>query len=164
MKGAHKRFLDRQKQQTNRRNTMNRYSSADRYLDKLFGNTRLSGNTEQRKANLKVGNSYAITCEDNDNYYRVVFLKQNPYTGSVQPLISNPTYGVIPEGIQEVSMQELFRFVNFNKNLQNANKAFTYTGNKVAVDDFRRWSGSEPTPAEQEVMDIENTAGIDESV
>ena len=153
MKGSYQRWLKRQE---NLKESQYSSSSANSYLDKLFGNTPTSNNTEVRKANLKMGNSYAVTCEDNDNYYRVVFLKQNAYTGSVQPLISNPTYGVIPDGIQEVSMQELFRFINFNKNLQNANKAFP-TGKKVAVDDFRRWSGSEPTPAEQEVMDIENT-------
>ena len=164
MKGAHKRFLDRQKLKTNNTNARIDYSYTDRYLERLFGNIRLSENTDERKANLKVGNSYAITCEDNDNYYRVVFLKKNPFTGSVQPLISNPTYGVIPEGIQEVSMQELFRFINFNKNLQNANKAFSYTGNQASVENFKKWSSSHPTPAEQEVMNIDNTAGIDESV
>jgi hypothetical protein len=154
MKGSYQRWLKRQE---HLKESQYGSSSANSYLDKLFGNTPTSIDTEDRKANLKMGNSYAVTCEDNDNYYRVVFLKQNAYTGSVLPLISNPTYGAIPDGIQEVSIQELFRFINFNKNLQNANKAFP-TGNKVAVDAFRRWSGSEPTPSEQEVMDIENSS------
>jgi hypothetical protein len=153
MKGSYQRWMKRQE---NLKESQYTPSSTNSYLDKLFGNTPTT-NTDDRKANLKMGNSYAITCDDNDNYYRVVFLKQNPYTGSVQPLISNPTYGVIPDGIQEVSIQELFRFINFNKNLQNANKAFPH-GNKVAVDDFKRWSSGEPSPSEQEVMDIENSS------
>ncbi len=162
MKGAHKRFLDRQKQQLDRRNAANRYSSADRYLDSLFGSVPKSSD-DTRQANLKVGQSYAVVCEDNPNYYRVVYLKQNPFTNSVQPLIANPTYGVIPDGIQEVSQQQLFRFLNFNRNLQNANKAFP-TMTKDAVDKYKRWSSSEPTTQEREVMDIDNTVGIDEAL
>jgi len=161
MKGSHQRWLDRQERRLNNEN--NHYVHSSTYLDRLFGNTPSSSLTEERQANLKTGNSYGIVCEDNPNYYRVVFLKRNPYTGSVQPLLSNPTYGIIPDGIQEVTQPQLFRFINFNQNLQNANKAFSSIKKEV-VDEFSRWSGGDTRPlsSELKVMDIDNTAGMDE--
>ena len=58
---------------------------------------------------LRVGNVYGFKCPDDPSYYRTAFIKTNPFTGQIQPLISNPIYGEIPSGIQEVTPQQIIR-------------------------------------------------------
>jgi hypothetical protein len=160
MKGQYDRWLERQQKREE-------YKSSSQYLyegqlDKLFGGDRYKTQPDTtRQANLKVGGSYAVVCEDNPNYYRVVFLKQNPLTGSVQSMVSNPTMGVIPANFQVTTQAQLFRFLNNNQNLQNANKAFPHFDNNKQSE-YERWS-NQPTQADVEAANIDRTAGLDEA-
>ena len=160
MKGQYDRWLERQQKREE-------YKSSSQYLyegqlDKLFGGDRYKTQPDTtRQANLKVGGSYAVVCEDNPNYYRVVFLKQNPLTGSVQSMVSNPTMGVIPPNFQVTTQAQLFRFLNNNQNLQNANKAFPHFDNNKQSE-YERWS-NQPTQADVEAANIDRTAGLDEA-
>ena len=159
MKGQYDRWLARQQKREEYKSGSN--FLYENQLDKLFGGNRFKTQPEQtRQPNLKVGNSYAIVCEDNPDYYRVVFLKQNFMTGSIQSMVSNPTAGVVPPNFQVVSQAQLFQFLNKNQNLQNANKAFPYFDN-TKQSEYDKWS-NQPTKADVEAANIDRTSGIEE--
>ena len=46
---------------------------------------------------------------DDDRYYRTVFIKPNPYTSGFQTMISNPVMGETPDGMREVSQNQVFK-------------------------------------------------------
>ena len=49
-----------------------------------------------------IGKEFYVTCPDNSKYFRTVYIKRNPMTGLTNSHMSNPIYGVPPEGIPEV--------------------------------------------------------------
>jgi hypothetical protein len=53
---------------------------------------------DHKNFNSHVGKTFYILCPDDSNYYRTVHIKRNPFTNSLQPLISNPVYGSV-EGL-----------------------------------------------------------------
>ena len=70
---------------------------------------------------LKENEVYAVRCDDNENYYRTVMLKRNGLTGSIQNFVSNPVFGSIPPGIQEVSATQVLKQMReFNARNLNA--------------------------------------------
>lgn len=58
---------------------------------------------DHKNFNSHVGKTYYALCPDNNKYFRTVFIKRNPFTQSLQPLISNPIYGVPPDGVPQIS-------------------------------------------------------------
>ncbi len=160
MKGAYERFMKREAEAAKyRKQSLPLYESQ---LEALFGKRQPNTTpTPQREANIRVGGSYAVVCQDDPNYYRVVFVKQNPQTGGVQLLMANPVMGVVPEGIQVVSPEKLYQFRNNNTNLQGLNQAFPHN-NKEKVSEYERW-GAQPTKSEEDTMNIDNTAGLEEA-
>ena len=53
---------------------------------------------------------FFVRCPDNpENYFRTVFFRRNPFTGGLQTMLSNPVYGVPPEGIPEMPSNLLSR-------------------------------------------------------
>lgn len=58
------------------------------------------------------GQTFYLTCPDNDKYYKTIFIRFNPFTNAMQPMISNPVYGIPPEGMDEINpliLQRLLR-------------------------------------------------------
>jgi len=59
--------------------------------------------------NKQVGKSYYITCPDNGDYYRTVYIRYNPFTQNLQPMVSNALYGSPPPGMDPISPLQLSR-------------------------------------------------------
>lgn len=53
----------------------------------------------QQISNGMIGKVFYKVCDDNNNYYRTVRLHFNPFSNSIQKQVSNPVYGVPPDGI-----------------------------------------------------------------
>lgn len=67
---------------------------------------------DHKNFNSHVGKTFYILCPDNNNYFRTIFVKRNPFTQNLQPLVSNPVYGVPPDGmpaIHPLMLQRLTR-------------------------------------------------------
>ena len=134
MKSQHQRFIRRHKsvQVMEQTNGMETYTNA---LDRL---TTSSGSKSFRQGEqplikrMKVGEVYAVRTPDNDNYYRTVYLKKVDATGGVQMLISNPSYGIPPDGVDEISPEQALkqmREMNAGTSLASLN-AFPYRGSE----------------------------------
>jgi hypothetical protein len=52
--------------------------------------------------NSNIGKTYYILCPDNNDYYRTIHIKSNPFTNALQPMISNAVYGVPPAGMNQI--------------------------------------------------------------
>ena len=135
MKGAYKRYLKRK--QMIEEVKSNNSIDVDKRLDRIFSSIPKTFVENDRKANLRVNNSYAIKCPDDPNYYRVVFLKRNSFTGSVQALISNSVFGVISDGIEVTTAPELYLFVKRNTNLSAANDMSNVSSD--VTEKYRDW-------------------------
>jgi hypothetical protein len=106
--GMAKRFRERSLHRSYPR-TMDIYEQT---LDALVQNDPRVTNpsqTVQRDFQLVPGEVYGVKCPDRPEYHRTAFVKLNPFTSQPQVLLSNPVYGVIPDGIREVSAQQLVR-------------------------------------------------------
>jgi hypothetical protein len=67
---------------------------------------------DYQRWNSNIGKTYYTLCPDNPKYYRTIFIKHNPFTNTLQPMVSNPVYGVVPDGIEEipsVMLQKMMR-------------------------------------------------------
>jgi hypothetical protein len=53
---------------------------------------------DQKAFNSHIGKTYYIKCPDNDLYYRTIYIRLNPFTNALTPMVSNPVYGN-PEGL-----------------------------------------------------------------
>ena len=98
------------------RHLRNSYSKTmqlyEQTLDQLVQNDPRVTNPEkevERDFFLRAGESYAVKCPDDDRYYRTAYVKVNPFTSQQQVMLSNPVYGVIPDGVIEISGQQLVR-------------------------------------------------------
>ena len=58
---------------------------------------------------LQANQVYGVRCPDSDHYFRSVMLKRNDLTGKFQVFISNPVYGDIPPGVDEVTQEVVFK-------------------------------------------------------
>lgn len=61
--------------------------------------------------NSNIGKTYYTICPDNNKYYRTIYIRNNPFTGALQPLISNAVYGNPPDGMQEIPPLMLTRLM-----------------------------------------------------
>jgi hypothetical protein len=129
MEGSLKRYRERQ-----RKKALNSYSQSmmiyESVLDQLVnatgnGKSYRQDNGDSLVFRLKPNELYAIRCPDNEDYYRVVMIKRNQLNNNFQTLISNPTYGVTPPGMQEVSQEQLF------KQMKEMNASLTLTDTKA---------------------------------
>lgn len=96
-----------------------------------------------RDFRLKAGDVVGVRCPDDDRYYVTAFIKLNPSTQQLQPLLSNPVYGDIPPGIREVSPQQLYRQMRL-PNTQGFNAfAFGTRPSEEVLNNHQRWSQGE---------------------
>jgi len=59
--------------------------------------------------NKQVGQTYYITCPDRPDYYRTVYIRWNPFTETLQPMVSNAVAGSPPPGMDPISPLQLSR-------------------------------------------------------
>jgi len=64
-----------------------------------------------RNYNSQVGKTYYVLCNDNQNYYRSVYVRYNPFTQNLQPMVSDPIYGTPPETLEPMSPLQLSRLM-----------------------------------------------------
>ena len=46
--------------------------------------------------------SYYQRCPDNDKFYRKIFIRNNTYTGALQPHLSDPIKGNPPKDMEQI--------------------------------------------------------------
>jgi hypothetical protein len=130
MKGAYKRLRQRQALRSYN-HSMALYEQTLKTLVDATGDGKSYRQGNQELVfHLKPNQVYAVRCEDRQDYYRTVMIKEMPLNGRFQALISNPVYGLTPPGIQEVSQIQLFKKIrDINAALTTTDlKAFPYTG------------------------------------
>ena len=132
MKGAHKRFLERQKYKSIS-SPMDVYESALNNLTK--GSIRPNSiDTDNLNQRLKINDVYAVKCPDDDRYFRSVMVKKNPMSSGFQVLITNPVFADVPPQMTLISQENLFKQMReMNANLVNTQslQAFPFTGLSV---------------------------------
>jgi len=128
MKGALKRFREKQ-QQAIKRSYTNAVSIYEQTLQQVVATAPGRQRQDDRDLVLKMrpGVVYAMRCPDRpEDYYRTVYLKTNPLTGDLQTLVSNPVAGTTPPGMEEVSPEQVVKQQR-DRNFTNLN-AFPFRG------------------------------------
>jgi hypothetical protein len=89
---------------------MAHYKATLRKLTEVSGDG-LTRRQDTRKLNrtIRVGEVVAVRCPDNENYYRTLLIKENPFSKGHQALISNAVYGGTPFGMEEVAQEQVFK-------------------------------------------------------
>lgn len=119
MKGAHKRFQQRQVA-ASMVSTMDLYEQALTALTTAVGDGRSYGRQQQELiTRLQPNQVAAIKCSDREGYFRTVMIKANPLTNGFRALVSLPVYGEIPDGIMEMTPE------NFLKQMRDMNAQLT---------------------------------------
>ena len=73
-------------------------------------------NAAQKKMGKSLaGQVFYNTCDDNSDYYRTIFIRFNPFTNAMQPMISNPIYGTPPDGMQPINKMMLARMMRMQQ-------------------------------------------------
>lgn len=131
MKGAHKRFQRRQAERSLPA-TMSLYEQTLDKLVKATGDGK-SYRDDPRKLNIRIkpNEVYAVRANDDPRYFRTIMIKKTQMNNAFQTLISNPVMGEIPEGIQEVSQEQVFKQMReMNASMISGQdlQAFPFTG------------------------------------
>jgi len=88
-------------------------SQYERTLDQIVQATGdgKSYRDDPRALNIKMkpNQVYAVIAQDDDRYFRTVSIKQNDFTNGFSLKVSNPVYGVVPEGIQIIAQHSVFK-------------------------------------------------------
>jgi hypothetical protein len=66
---------------------------------------------DNQRWNSMIGKTFYALCPDNEKYYRSIYVRHNPFSNHLQPMISNPVYGVPPEGLEPISPLMLNRLM-----------------------------------------------------
>ncbi len=77
---------------------------------------------EELDFQLRENEVYAFYCPDGDGmYYRTMMLKKMGIKDTLKPLIGNPVYGVVPDGIQVIEPEKVYQHIQ-----QHNARAFPY--------------------------------------
>jgi hypothetical protein len=68
-------------------------------------------NQDYKQWNSLIGKTFFNICPDNPKYFRTIYIRHNPFTNALQPLTSNPVYGVPPAGMEEINPLMLNRLM-----------------------------------------------------
>jgi hypothetical protein len=124
MKGDYQRWQQRQqKRYRQHRSAMDVYENT---LAKVVaasgdGKSYRQGN-EELNFKLRENEVYAFYCPDGDGmYYRTVMLKKMGINDTLKPLVGNPVYGVVPDGIQVIKPEKVYQQIQ-----QHNTRAFPY--------------------------------------
>ncbi len=73
-------------------------------------------NVAQKKLGKSLaGQVFYNICDDNSDYYRTIFIRFNPFTNAMQPMVSNPIYGTPPDGMEPVNKMMLARMMRMQQ-------------------------------------------------
>ena len=115
---ASKRYMERRRRQQASRDHL-KSKNAVPYKDgkPMFENTGNNFAAKQSWGKSLVGQTFYSICPDNSNYFKTIFIRFNPFTNAMQPMMSNPIYGTPPDGMDEINpstLQRLLRMQNTN--------------------------------------------------
>lgn len=84
---------------------------------------------DPRALNIKMrpNQVYAVVAQDDDRYYRTIIIKQNDFTNGFSLKVSNPVYGVVPDGIQIIAQHSVFKQMREMNAFQSL-EAFPFRG------------------------------------
>ena len=117
---------------------MAHYKATLRQLTEVSGDG-LTRRQDSRKLNrtIRIGEVVAIRCPDNEDYYRTILIKENPFSKGHQALISNAVYGNTPFGMEEVAQEQVFKRI----------RELNATTASTALDAFPHGTGKYPQTA-----------------
>lgn len=64
----------------------------------------------------QIGKVYYAICPDDSRYYKTIFIRHNPFTNALQPMISNEIMGTPPPGMDPISPLMLSRLTRVANN------------------------------------------------
>lgn len=121
MKGARKRFQQRRFSDSCF-TVMDLYEQALSSLVGATGDGQSYGREHQDLIiRLQPNQVAAVKCADSENYYRTVMIKVNPLTNGYRTLVSNPVYGEVPDGLMEITAENLL------KQMRDMNSVLSYS-------------------------------------
>ena len=130
MKGSHNRYQQR-RVAASMVSTMDLYEQALTTLVSATGDRKSYGRPQKDLiVRLQPNQVAAVRCADSENYYRTVMIKANPLTNGFRTLVSNPVYGEIPDGLMEITAENLLKQMRDMNSVLSYNdfKAFPYSG------------------------------------
>ena len=78
----------------------------------MFENTGNNFAAKQSWGKSLVGQTFYIKCPDDSRYYKTIFIRFNPFTNAMQPMMSNKIYGEPPDTMEPINpliLQRLLR-------------------------------------------------------
>ena len=131
MKGAHKRFQKRQEERPLTQPCLYMSRHSTNLFRQLVMERHIVDDPRTLVPRLKPNEVYAVRAKDDSRYFRTIMIKRNQMNNAFQTLISNPVMGEIPEGIQEVSQEQVFKQMReMNASMISGQdlQAFPFTG------------------------------------
>ena len=62
-----------------------------------------------------VGQTFYSKCPDDSRYFKTIYIRFNPFTNAMQPMISNKVYGEPPNGMEEINPLILQRLLKLQQ-------------------------------------------------
>lgn len=78
----------------------------------MFENTGNNFAAQQKWGKSLVGQTFYVKCTDDSRYYKTIFIRFNPFTNAMQPMMSNAIYGEPPDTMEQINpliLQRLLR-------------------------------------------------------
>ena len=105
-------------QKNQRKRGVRSYVNTLKWLTENAGITPSKPDEPKHDFQIKLNQYYAVRANDDPDYYKVFVLKRDA-SGVIKPQYeSNFTYGAIPPNLQEVTAQQLLKYVR-SQNTQN---------------------------------------------
>lgn len=60
-------------------------------------------NQDIKQWNSNIGKTYYVLCPNDERYFRSIYIRHNPFTNALQPMISNPVMGTPPPELEPIS-------------------------------------------------------------
>ena len=118
----HNNALARQREREKRKKQSREQLKKNNKVPTKQGKPMFENNNEKVSARQTLGKSLAgqtfyNICNDDDRYYKTIYIRFNPFTNALQPMISNAIYGTPPDGMEEINpllLSRLTRLTNVN--------------------------------------------------
>jgi hypothetical protein len=69
---------------------------------------------EDARTNRLRGKTFYVICPDNNKYYRTIYVRYNAFTNALIPMISNPVYGIPPDGLEPIAPTAISYLMKIN--------------------------------------------------
>ena len=97
------RFREREKKKKDARERMKKNDTVPTKQGKPMFEDSNKLAAQRKMGSSLAGQTFYSICPDNEKYYRTIYIRFNPFTNAMQPMISNPVYGIPPEGMQPIN-------------------------------------------------------------